>query len=141
LLSQERNHAKTLARTEYRYEKAEKVNFDCHKQKTTTKNQETNTAVARAAQAAVNVQLAQNVGHFPNPRGVYLKRVSYRCSRLILLFVTHNYYCGRYLTTIAYGNNAHKEYFAAANPHTDELCTASCKEVGAKASWLATKHL
>ncbi len=27
LLSQERNHANTLARTEHRYDKAEKVNF------------------------------------------------------------------------------------------------------------------
>jgi hypothetical protein len=99
LLFQERNHANTLARTKHRYEKAKRVNFNCHKWKTTTKNQKTKTAVARAAQAAVNVQLAQNVGHFPNTRVVDLKWVSYRCSRLRLLFVTHNYYCGRYLTT------------------------------------------
>jgi myosin heavy subunit len=83
LLSQERSHANTLARTEHRYDKAEKVNLDRHTRKTTTETQKTDTAVARAAQAAVNVQLAQNAGHFPNPRGVDLERVSF-----CLLFTT-----------------------------------------------------
>jgi hypothetical protein len=63
------------------------------------------TAVARAAQAAANVQMAQNVGHFPNSRGVDLKRVSCHCSRSILFFVTNNYYSGCYLTK-GYGNDA-----------------------------------
>ncbi len=43
----------------------------------THETQKANTAVAWAAQAAVNVQLAQNGGHFPNPRGVHLERVSF----------------------------------------------------------------
>jgi hypothetical protein len=141
LLSQERNHANTLARTEHRYEKAEKVNFDRHKRKTTDENQKTDTAVARAAQAAVNVQLAQNAGHFPNPRGVDLERVSYRCSRLMLLFVTHHFFFSRYLTTIGYGSDAHKKYNEAAHPHTDGICEASWEKATADASWLATEHL
>ena len=56
-----------------------------------TKNQKTNTAVARAAQAAVNVQLAQNAGHIPNPRGVNLKWMSF-CSLFTIItpfFVTY----------------------------------------------------
>ena len=99
LLSQERSHANTLARTEHRYDKAEKVNFDRHKRKTTTENQKTETAVARSAQAAVNVQLAQNAGHFPNPRGVDLERVSFwwLFALITKFFVTNTSLC-HYLT-------------------------------------------
>jgi hypothetical protein len=95
LLSQERNHANTLARTEHHYDKAKKVNFDRHTQKTTTKNQQTNTAVARAAQVVVNAQQAQNVAPFPNPRGVSLERVSFCLLFTIItpFFVTNSSFC------------------------------------------------
>jgi hypothetical protein len=43
-------------------------------------------AVARVAQAAVNIQMASNDGQFPNPRGVDLQRVS--CVYSLLLFTT-----------------------------------------------------
>jgi hypothetical protein len=90
LLSQERSHANTLARTEHRYEKADKSNYERHHRKTATENQKVDTAVARAAQAAANVQMAQNAGHFPNPRGVDLERVSFCCCwpRMILFLLT-----------------------------------------------------
>jgi hypothetical protein len=80
LLSQEQSHANMLAWTKHRYDKAKKVNLDHHTWKMTTEIHKTDTAVARAAQAAVNVQeLVQITGHFPNPRGVDLKRVSCHC--------------------------------------------------------------
>jgi uncharacterized protein (UPF0216 family) len=68
LLPQEQSHANTLTQTEHRYDKAELVNLDHHTQKMTTEIQKTDAAVYRAAQAAVNIQLVQNEGHFPNPR-------------------------------------------------------------------------
>jgi hypothetical protein len=46
--------------------------------KKSNETEKVNTACARAAQeAAVTSQLAQNDGHFPNPRGVDLERVSF----------------------------------------------------------------
>jgi hypothetical protein len=138
--SQEQSHANMLARTKHRYDKAEKVNLDRHTQKTTRETQKTDTAVARAAQAATNVQMAQNGGHFPNPRGVDLKWVSCCCSRSLLFFVTNNYYCGHYLIK-GYGNNADYEHFASAYPHANGLHPSSGQEVASLASWLATQHL
>jgi hypothetical protein len=88
-----------LACTKHLYDKAKKVNFDPHTWKTTTETQKTNTAFAQAAQAAVNVLLAQNAGHFPNPRGVDLKRVSFCLLFTIIIpfFVTNMSFC-HYLT-------------------------------------------
>jgi hypothetical protein len=107
LLFQEQSHANMLDWTKHCYNKAKKVNLDRHTWKTTTENQKTNTAVARAAQAAANIQMAQNVGHFPNPRGVDLiRRVSF-CSLFKIFthfFVTNKDYC-RYLTS-GYGRDA-----------------------------------
>jgi hypothetical protein len=52
----------------------------------TTDRKNVGTAVARVAQAAMNVQMASNDGQFPNPRGVDLQRVS--CVYSLFLFTT-----------------------------------------------------
>jgi hypothetical protein len=44
--------------------------------KARTDTKKTDTAIARAAQAAIQFQMTQNTGHFPIPRGVNLKWVS-----------------------------------------------------------------
>jgi hypothetical protein len=85
-MTNERNHLNNMARTEHRYEKADTSNFARHKRKTTSENHKVTTAVARATQAAATSQMAQNDGHFPNPRGVDLERVSYFCRSIFLLY-------------------------------------------------------
>jgi hypothetical protein len=76
LLAEERKHLNIQERVENRYEKADSANEKKHVRKTTTDRENVSTAVARAAQAAMNVSMASNNGEFPNPRGVDLQRVS-----------------------------------------------------------------
>jgi hypothetical protein len=77
LLAEDRKHANVMVRTDQRYDKAESNNQQKHSMKARSESEKTDTAVARAAQAAIQVQMNQNSGHFPNPRGVDLGRVSY----------------------------------------------------------------
>jgi hypothetical protein len=86
LLAEERKHLNIQERVDNRYEKADSANEKKHTRKTTTDRENVGTAVARAAQAAMNVQMASNDGSFPNPRGVDLQRVSSSYFR-------HHYYC------------------------------------------------
>ena len=69
-------HGNVMVGKEQRYGIAESANLKKHTLKTRTDTEKTDTAVARAAQAAIQVQMSQNSGHFPNPRGVDLERVS-----------------------------------------------------------------
>jgi hypothetical protein len=87
LLAEERKHANVMVRTEQRYGIAESANLKKHTLKTRTDTEKTDTAVARAAQAAIQVQMSQNSGHFPNPRGVDLERVSPSAKLCCLLLV------------------------------------------------------
>jgi hypothetical protein len=75
-LADQRRHDNSCLRTEQRYTKAEDNNLKKHTLKTRSDSDKTDTAVARAAQAAIQTQMNQNAGHFPNPRGVDLERVS-----------------------------------------------------------------
>jgi hypothetical protein len=85
LLAEERKHLNIQERVDNRYEKADSANEKKHTRKTTTDRENVDTAVARAAQAAMNVQMASNDGSFPNPRGVDLQRVSFFvCSSSLL---------------------------------------------------------
>jgi hypothetical protein len=86
LLAEERKHLNIQERVDRRYDKADTANEKKHIRKTTTDRENVGTAVARAAQAAMNVQMASNDGHFPNPRGgVDLQRVSCVCCFVFLL--------------------------------------------------------
>jgi hypothetical protein len=77
LLSLDRSHNQKVERTEHRYTKADDSNLARHSRKTKTENTKIDTAVARASLAAAQSQQVQNHGHFPNPRGVDLERVSF----------------------------------------------------------------
>jgi hypothetical protein len=76
LLANQRRHDNSCLRTKQRYTKAEDNNLKKHTLKSHSDSDKTDTAVARAAQAAIQVQMNQNAGHFPNLRGVDLERVS-----------------------------------------------------------------
>jgi hypothetical protein len=77
VISKQRDHHNSLARTDHRYNKADTSNISRQNQKKSNENEKVDTACARAAQAAATVQQSQNAGHFPNPRGVDLERVSF----------------------------------------------------------------
>jgi hypothetical protein len=83
----EHKHANVMICSEQQYGKANSANLKKHTLKTRTATEKTNThtAVARAAQAAIHVQMLQNLGHFPNMRGVDLKRVSPSTNLCLLL--------------------------------------------------------
>jgi hypothetical protein len=103
--------------------------------------QKTNTAVAWAAQAAVNVQLAQNAGHFPNPKGVDLEWVSF-CLLFTLIttkFVTNMSFC--HYWTKGHGRDADSEHFASANTDANGLFQASRPEEATPAFGMAAQHL
>jgi hypothetical protein len=76
-MSKQQDHDNSLVRTNHRYKKADNSNLTRTNRKKSNESEKVNTACARAAQAAVTSQLAQNDGHFPNPRGVDLERVSF----------------------------------------------------------------
>jgi hypothetical protein len=65
-----------MVRTKQRYDKSESNNLLEKNFKARTNTEKIDTAVARAAQAAIQVQMNQNAGHFPKTRGVDLERVS-----------------------------------------------------------------
>jgi hypothetical protein len=68
LLAEERKHLNIQVRVDNCYEKADSANEKKHSRKMTTDRENVGTAVARAAQAVMNVQMASNHGEFPNPR-------------------------------------------------------------------------
>jgi hypothetical protein len=86
LLAEERKHANVMVLTEQQYGKAKSVNLKKHTLKTCTDTEKTNTALARAAQAAIlHMQMLQNAGHFLNPRGgqphqSFCKFMSFTCA-------------------------------------------------------------
>jgi hypothetical protein len=77
LAKQDCKHAKGMIYTKQHYGKAESNNLLKHTlTKAHTDTKKTDTAVARAVQAAIQVQMTQYAGHFLNPRGVDLEWVS-----------------------------------------------------------------
>ncbi len=86
LLAKERKHLNILEQVNNCYKKADSANEKKDTQKTTTNRENVGTAVARAAQVAMNVQMASNNGQFPNPRGVDLQWVSFIACLSLLLF-------------------------------------------------------
>jgi hypothetical protein len=77
LLAKDSKLADVMVCTKQCYNKAESNNLPNHALKArTTNTKKTDTAVARAAQAAIQIQMTQNAGHFLKPRGVDLERVS-----------------------------------------------------------------
>jgi hypothetical protein len=106
-----------------------------------TETQKTNTAVAQAAQAAVNVQLAHNASHFPNPREVDLERVSFCLLFTVITtkFVTNMSFC--HYWTKGHGRDANSEHFASANTDANELCQASRPESATPAFGMTAPHL
>jgi hypothetical protein len=76
-LAKERKHLNIQERVNNHYEKADSAKEKKHTRKTTPDRENVGPAVATAAQAAMNVQMASNDGSFPNPRGVDLQCMSY----------------------------------------------------------------
>jgi DNA gyrase/topoisomerase IV subunit A len=75
LLAEECKHANVMVQTEQHYGKAKLAYLKKHTLKMCTNTEKTD----------IHVQMSQNVVHFPNPRGVHLKRVSPTINRWHLL--------------------------------------------------------
>jgi hypothetical protein len=87
LLAEERKHLNIQEWLNNCYKKADSANEKKHLRKTTTDRENVGAAVARAAQATMNVQMASNNDQFPNQRRVVdLRWVSFiACLSLLLL--------------------------------------------------------
>jgi hypothetical protein len=137
MIIKQRDHHNSLARTDHRYHKADTSSTSRHNQKKNNENEKVNTACARAAQAAATVQQSQNAGHFPNPRGVDLERVSFLvCDRL---------FSSMLLTLLlllpGHGPDAQPEFHhASAYTDADGIRQTGWEEIPSSARRLAEEH-